>query len=129
MKWFSVFLITLCFVLPQTSRAADRACLIEGEFSFLGQTIYSKDCMQSTPNESEAAFKVACEALANTSAQLGGTPGKIKYMDKCPRPTQGICKGFMKSGRDAYYYARSASDLSELPSSCKMSGGAWSSAE
>lgn len=125
MKWKAVFFIALFVTLPQVSRAADRACLIEGEFSLMGQTIHSKDCMQSDPKESEAAFKESCQALANTSAQMGGAPGKIEYMAQCPKPAQGVCRGFMGSKRDAYYYARSPADLSTLPSSCRQVGGSW----
>jgi hypothetical protein len=129
MKWLFALFIASFLTLPQASRAADRACLIEGNLEFMGQTIYSKDCMQSAPNEDEAAFKASCEALAKMSALLGGAPGKIEYMAKCPRPAQGICQGIMKSKRDAYYYARSASDLNELPSSCEKSGGVWRRAD
>lgn len=129
MKLMSALSIALLFTLPQVSSAADQACLIEGKFSIMGQTIHSKDCMQSDPNETEAAFKASCQALANISAQMGGAPGEIEYMAQCPQPAQGVCKGFMKSKRDAYYYARSADDLSTLPLSCKQGGGTWISAD
>ncbi|WP_144900396.1 hypothetical protein [Luteimonas cucumeris] len=105
----------------------DRACLIDGSFTVLGRTVKSKDCMQSDPEEPEESFKQSCEKLANTSAILGGAAGKITYMKQCKRPAQGICRGFLKTKRDAYYYGRLGSDLADLPSSCTRGGGRWSS--
>jgi hypothetical protein len=128
MPYLAALLTSLLLTLPQASAAADRACLIEGTFEFMGQSIYSKDCMQtSDPKEDEATFKASCQALANASAQMGGKPGKVEYFARCPEPSQGACKGLLGTQRDAYYYARSASDLSTLPASCEQAGGVWSS--
>jgi hypothetical protein len=129
MKLMSVIPMALLVMLPLASNAADKACLIEGKFSFMGQTIHSKDCVQSDPKESEAAFKGSCEALANMSVQMGGEAGKIDYMEQCPLPAQGICKGMMGTKRDAYYYARSADDLATLPAGCNQFGGSWRNAD
>jgi hypothetical protein len=125
MKWHLVLPAAFGLLLSPLAWTADTACLVEGEFSLFGQTIHSKDCMRSAPNDADGDFRSACEALANTSAVLGGAPGKIEYSEECPLPAQGICKGFLGSGRDAYYYARSASDLRELPKSCRLGGGVW----
>lgn len=129
MKLIFAIPIALLVILPLASKAADKACLIEGSFTFMGQTIHSKDCMQSDPKESEATFKGSCEALANMSAQMGGEAGKIDYMAQCPLPAQGVCKGMMGTQRDAYYYARSADDLATLPTSCSQLGGVWRKAD
>ncbi len=117
------------FYIAQASAAEgeDRACLIEGSFNILGRTIHSKDCMQSNPKEEEESFKKSCEEFANSSAMLGGAPGKITYMKQCKRPAQGVCRGFLGTGRDAYYYQRSGDDLRDLPSNCAKGGGRWTS--
>ena len=103
-----------------------RACMIEGNFNLLGQTLYSKDCMQAGRTETdETAFRRSCSELAKTSAALGGNPGTVTYMAQCELPAQGICRNFMKSGRDAYYYARTTDDLDTLPQGCNVWGGQW----
>ena len=105
---------------------AQRACMIEGSFALLGQTIRSKDCMQASPAEKdEAVFRQSCSELANVSAAMGGKPGKVTYLARCETPAQGTCKNLMGSGRDAYYYARSADDLAALPASCELLRGKW----
>lgn len=106
----------------------NRACMIEGSFKLLGQTLHSKDCMQVPPTEkNEAAFKRACTELANTSAAMGGEAGTVTYLAQCELTAQGICKNMMNKGWDAYYYARSADDLAALPGSCGAFGGTWAS--
>ena len=112
-------------LVSQPSVAKDSACLIEGSFKIMGKTINSKDCVQSDPSESEATFKSSCKKLADSAKIFGGKAGNITYLATCPTPSQGICAGFARGTRDAYYYARSPSDLKNLPSSCSKSGGRW----
>lgn len=107
--------------------AQDRACVIEGSFRLLGKTTEIKDCAQAKPGESQADFTKHCTDLASATAALGGKAGNITWVPQCPKPTQGICKNYMKAGRDAYYYKRSADDLKDLPASCKQTGGQWTS--
>ena len=116
-------------LFSQPSVAKDSACLIEGSFKIMGKTIYSKDCVQSDPSESEATFKSSCKKLADSAKIFGGKAGNVTYMATCPTPSQGICVGFAGGTRDAYYYARSPSDLKNLPSSCSKSGGRWKISE
>ena len=123
----AVALLAALFSPP--SVAKDSACLIEGSFKIMGKTISSKDCVQSDPKESEATFKASCKKLADSAKMFGGKAGNITYMATCPTPSQGICAGFARGTRDAYYYARSPSDLKNLPSSCSMSGGRWKSSK
>ncbi|MDR0633966.1 MAG: hypothetical protein LBF91_03200, partial [Azoarcus sp.] len=104
-------------------------CLIEGSFTILGKATKLKDCMQSSPREDEAGFKKSCEELANTTAALGGSPGKITYLKQCEKPAQGICKNFLGSGRDAYHYARTPKSLRTLPASCAHARGTWVSGD
>ncbi|RMX04880.1 hypothetical protein D8I35_13545 [Corticibacter populi] len=115
------------FLAAAPTLAQETACMIEGTFSILGQTIKSRDCMQADPNENEAAFKASCDQLANTSAGMGGGRGTITYMKQCQKPAQGICKNVLGSQRDAYYYERSAEDLRILPDGCQRGGGQWQS--
>jgi len=119
--------VLLAALFSQPSVAGDRACLIEGSFKIMGQKIYSKDCVQADPKESEAAFKSSCKKLADTAVAFGWKSGKITYMATCPKPSQGICAEFAGGKRDAYYYARAAIDLKNLPSSCSKGGGHWRS--
>lgn len=122
-----VCIIATAGLMPLSAYAQDLACLIEGHFSLMGRTIYSKDCIQSDSEDNETKFKRMCEQLANTSAQLGGEPGTVTYMKQCPEQPQGVCAGFLGTKMDAYYYARSAEGLSALPASCAGAGGTWSS--
>ncbi|MGO3743098.1 hypothetical protein [Kerstersia sp.] len=115
-----------CLLTAAPALAKDTACMIEGSFNLMGQTIKSRDCMQADPAEREAAFKSSCEQLANTSAAMGGAAGKITYMAQCTTPAQGVCHGLAGTQRDAYYYERNADDLAALPASCAQLGGRWS---
>lgn len=102
-----------------------QACMIAGEFTLFGKTIRSRDCVQSSGASSEAELKKICEGLASTSAQMGGKAGQVTYMDACPSPSQGSCKGLFGLAFDGHYYERSAEDLAGLPESCTQGGGSW----
>lgn len=104
---------------------ATHACMIAGEFHLLGQVIRSRDCVQTAGATTEAQLKRVCEGLAQTSAQMGGKAGDITYMDACPSPSQGSCRGLFGQDLDGYYYERSADDLAGLPASCAQGGGTW----
>ena len=104
---------------------APRACMIAGEFHLLGQVIRSRDCVQLAGSSTEAELQRACEGLAQTSAQMGGKAGEITYMEGCPSPSQGSCRGIFGKSFDGYYYERSADDLANLPASCAQGGGTW----
>lgn len=110
-------------VAPAT--AATHACMIAGEFTLMGKTIRSRDCVQTTAASSETDLKRVCEGLAQTSAQMGGKAGEVTYMDACPSPSQGSCKTLFDGKFDGFYYERTAEDLADLPASCRMGGGTW----
>ncbi|MCW4455680.1 hypothetical protein OK348_12880 [Flavobacterium sp. MXW15] len=99
--------------------------MITGAFQVMGQTIRSRDCMQTTREVPEQDLVRACEGLAQTSAQMGGKAGDIAYLDACPLPAQGSCRNLAGKGIDGFYYERSADDLVSLPQSCALSGGTW----
>lgn len=107
--------------------AGARACMIAGEFEILGRKIRSRDCLQAGADIPEATHRELCEGLAQTSAQIGGgKAGSLEYMDACPSPNQGSCRGiFGQASMHAFYYERTADDLATLPSSCAMGGGTW----
>jgi hypothetical protein len=113
-------------LIPVVASAQTQACLIDGEFTIAGQKIRSKDCMQAPASDPVAEFRRACQELANTSAMLGGKAGNVTYMASCPAKHQGICKGFLRSKRDAYYYERTPDNLAKVPASCERTGGRWS---
>ncbi|WP_233603156.1 hypothetical protein [Pseudoxanthomonas sp. SGT-18] len=107
--------------------AKTRACMIAGEFEIMGQRIRSRDCLQAGADVPEDMHRQMCESLAQGSAQIGtGKAGEVAYMDACPSPNQGSCKGmFGQSSIHAFYYERSSEDLATLPASCQMAGGTW----
>ncbi|MGH8055089.1 MAG: hypothetical protein ACREP4_14345 [Stenotrophomonas sp.] len=111
---------------PVAPAAADtHACMIAGEFTLMGKTIRSRDCVQTTAASSEADLKRVCEGLAQTSAQMGGKAGEVTYMDACPSPSQGSCAQLFGGKFDGYYYERTGQDLADLPASCAHGGGHW----
>jgi len=114
--------------LPIQARAEDgtRACMIAGEFVLMGKRIRSRDCLQAGAGVAEANHRQICQSLAQTSAQMGGKAGEITWLDACPSPSQGSCKGlFGQKSMQAFYYERQADDLATLPESCRMLGGTW----
>ncbi|WP_269792706.1 hypothetical protein [Stenotrophomonas sp. Iso1] len=110
---------------PVAPVAATHACMIAGEFTLMGRTIRSRDCVQTTAGSSEAELQRMCSGLAQTSAQMGGKAGEVDYMDACPSPSQGSCKKLFGGKFDGYYYERTSQDLVDLPASCAQGGGTW----
>jgi len=105
-------------------QAQTKACMIAGEFQLMGQRIRSRDCVQTTA-AGEPDLQRICGSLAQTSAQMGGKAGDLTYLDACPSPSQGSCKGLFGGSFDGYYYERAADDLANLPASCAQGGGSW----
>ena len=127
MKRTALYLVSAAiFLIPIVASAQTQACLIDGEFTIMGQTIRSKDCIQAPASDPVAEFRRVCQELANTSAMLGGKAANVSYMATCPGQPQGICKGFLRSKRDAYYYERTPDNLTKVPASCERTGGRWS---
>jgi hypothetical protein len=111
---------------PDTAAPGTKACMIAGEFELMGRRIRSRDCLQAGADIADASHREACEGLAQTSAQMGGTAGEVTYMETCPTPAQGSCKGlFGQPSMHAFYYEREADDLATLPQSCAAIGGTW----
>jgi hypothetical protein len=111
---------------PPTGSAADEAknvaCLMEGSFNIPGIGGSDvKDCMENKGAMTQAQFKSACESLAQTTAMMGGAPGKVTYMGACPRQPIAVCDG---PGLSSYYYIASPSrGSSELKEGCTVAGG------
>jgi hypothetical protein len=113
---------------PTTDAVASgtKACMIAGEFELMGRRIRSRDCLQAGAEVADASHRDMCEGLAQTSAQMGGKAGEVTYMETCPTPAQGSCKGLFGQGSmHAFHYERDADDLATLPQSCEASGGTW----
>lgn len=110
---------------PVAPAAATHACMIAGEFTLMGKTIRSRDCVQTTAASTEADLQRICGGLAQTSAQMGGKAGEVTYMAACPAPSQGSCKKLFGGKFDGYYYERTPQDLADLPASCTQGGGIW----
>ncbi|WP_449467966.1 hypothetical protein [Stenotrophomonas humi] len=110
---------------PVAPAAVTHACMIAGEFTIMGKTIRSRDCVQTTAGSSEAELQRLCSGLAQTSAQMGGKAGEVTYMEACPSPSQGSCRKLFSGKFDGYYYERSPQDLGDLPASCAQGGGTW----
>jgi len=101
--------------------AKDVACLIEGSFNIAGIQGDVKDCMENKGAMTQAQLKTACESLAQTSALMGGLPGKITYMGSCPKSPIAVCDG---PGISTYYYIASLNrGPAELKEGCTASGG------
>jgi hypothetical protein len=110
---------------PPTANAAenakDVACLMEGSFTIAGITGNVKDCMENKGRMTQAQFKSACESLAQTSAMMGGQPGKVTYMGSCPKFAIATCDA---PGLSSYYYIASPNrGPSELKEGCTAIGG------
>lgn len=106
----------------------ERACTIEGTLTLMGQSIYSKDCIELQDEADVTLLKRMCDGLAEAGKGFGGQAGEVTYSVNCPLPAQGSCVGFANQPANAYYYARSAEDLANLPASCQFSGGVWKAA-
>jgi hypothetical protein len=110
---------------PPTGKAKDDAkdvaCVMEGSFNIAGIQGDVKDCMENKGAMTQAQLKTACESLAQTSAMMGGQPGKVTYMGSCPKSPIAVCDG---PGISTYYYIASPNrGPAELKESCAASGG------
>ena len=110
------------FTCPAFSQ--DKACLMEGTFSFGGQTTEIKDCFQNN-GAPQDMFTKTCDSLAQSALAFGGSPAKITYMTACPSQSQGSCKGFFGQSMTSYYYKRDINTLPDVKSSCEAQGGTW----
>ena len=104
--------------------AEDRACLMEGSFTMLGQTTEIKDCMDSGGVAKEQ-FVEACEGISNAAVAFGAEPARITYLAACPDGAQGSCKGLFGSPMTAYYYKRDAETLADTKNGWVAQGGEW----
>jgi len=134
MKALLPWLAAACLIGPSAAWSADRACMIEGSFTVAGKTTAVKDCMEFTTAVPAEQLKNSCNGLAQMSASMGGTPGKVAFLAQCPRPASGACKGLMGQPLDAYYYNLSAEALKEKRQSCETSsaaikGGTWNNGQ
>ena len=108
--------------------AEDRACMVESTYFVAGEAVGMRDCMQAPASTPTALVHSQCNELAAIALRMGGESRGLTFLPSCPLPAQGICKNYMRSGNDAYYYERGASDIMLLPKACASRGGTWQSA-
>ncbi|KAB7772555.1 hypothetical protein CKY51_00125 [Xanthomonas maliensis] len=101
-----------------------RACLLEGKFTFMGQALDIKDCIQNR-GEPHPRLVQACDGIAATATGMGAPAPKTTWLAACPPAAQGRCQGMAGSKLDAYYYKRSAQDLPQTRASCTAMKGTW----
>ena len=125
-KRFSTqFFISLSLLaLGGTVFAQEKACLLEGSFTFGAEKTEIKDCLQNN-GVPQAQFVETCTSLAQATAAFGGPAAKITHMTGCPAPSQGSCAGFFGQPMTSYYYKRDAKTLATTKSSCLAQGGKW----
>lgn len=109
---------------PAPSMAQEKACLMEGSFTFGAQKTEIKDCLQNNGVPQEQ-FVETCNSLGQATSALGGPPAKVTYMAACPPQPQGSCAGFFGQPMTSYYYKRDAKTLASSKSSCQAQGGKW----
>lgn len=120
-----ITLLAASVLISSLAAAEDRACTIEGTLTVMGQSEYSKDCIELDAGADIAILKRACDGLAEAGKHFGGEAGKLTYSATCPLPAQGSCGPLMKQPLTAYYYARAEKDLPTVAQSCQMMGGTW----
>lgn len=121
------FLMVACVsfaALNLPVHARDRACLLEGNFSFAGQQLDIKDCLENNGTP-KADFLETCKSLAEATVGMGLPPAKTTYMAACPAQPQGSCQGLFGAKMTAYYYKRDAESLTDAKNGCAAQGGKW----
>jgi hypothetical protein len=104
--------------------AKDVACVMEGSFTLLGVPGDVKDCMENKGGLTQNEFKQACEALAQTSAMLGGTAGKVTYSGSCPLGPIAVCDDVPRRGLNSFYYKETVNRMAtDLKAGCAALGG------
>jgi hypothetical protein len=117
-------LATLLAAAPLLAQASDKACLLEGSFSMMGQKIVIKDCMQNN-GMPQAQFVQNCQGASQAAASMGGAPAKITYLAACPTPARGTCDKLFGGPLSGHYYLQDAQALKDTEAGCKAGGGTW----
>jgi hypothetical protein len=113
------------FAMQLPAHAQDKACLMEGSFTFMKQKLDIKDCLENNGVPQEQ-FLQTCKGISSAAESLGAPPAKITYLPSCPAPAQASCKGFFGSAMTSYYYKRDAQLLETSKQGCVAQGGKWS---
>ncbi len=106
---------------------APHACVVEAPKLAIDETIHVKECLTAAATETESAFQSACEQLPIAQVKYQTEKSTIVFVDRCPMPAQGVCVNGMGDGRSAYYYNRSATEMTVIPPACQNAGGTWKS--
>ncbi len=110
--------------LPALAMAKDKACLLEGSFTLMGQKIEAKDCMLNT-GAPQQHFIESCKGLAEAGKAFGAPAAKLTWLSACPAKSQGICEGLLGAPMNVYYYKKDAQALADTQRACVSQGGKW----
>jgi hypothetical protein len=112
-------------LLSNIAFAQQKACLLEGSFTFGGKTTEIKDCIENN-GVSQQQFEQMCSQLVQVTAAFpGGKPGTVTYMPACPAKPQGICDGIFGQPMAGFYYKRDPKTLGDVKQGCIAQGGKW----
>lgn len=120
-------LLLACLASPSV---AAEACLLEGRLRLEGMSADIRDCIENT-GMTETQFHATCERHLEEAKALATSVGgrideaRIGWMERCPRPAQGMCRNYAGGPLNALYYRRTAEDLANLPAGCSALGGEW----
>ena len=119
-----VFILAAALCAPWLAHAQDKACLLEGNFTLMGQKLVIKDCMQNN-GVPQAQFVQNCQGASQAAASMGGAPAKITYLGACPVPALGVCDKLFGVALSGHYYLQDAQALKDTEAGCKAGGGTW----
>ncbi len=120
-----IVILAAALAAPWAAHANGKACLLEGNFTLMGQKIVMKDCLQNNGGQPQAQFVQNCQGLSQAAVSMGGPPAKITYLAACPVPALGVCDKLFGVALSGHYYAQDAQALKDTEASCKAGGGTW----
>lgn len=109
---------------PARTGAEPAACLMEGEFAFMGQQMVVSDCIQND-GAPHARLVEACDTISKMSTAFGIPAPVTTWRAKCPAAPQGRCLHMGGSKLTAYYYKRPVNELPDVKASCELMGGRY----
>lgn len=112
---------------PFQPDGSQRACLLEGRGTVMGQPFEARDCVEAR-GMPEDAFRQTCEGMSQAAVQFGGPAATITWMATCPGGAQARCEmpAPMPGLAMAFvYYARDAELLASSREGCAQMGGTW----
>jgi len=118
-----IFLAGL-FLGPAGVHAQAKACLLEGTFTFGGQSTVMSDCLENK-GVPDGLFKQMCEGMSEFTVVEQTFKAKITYLPACPAKAQGVCEGVFEMPLNAHYYKRDTKTLDDTKKSCLAQNSKW----